>query len=141
MGQIGEIFQIIFTQPIFNVLMLLYNLFGSLALSIIVLTLIVRLAMFPLTLKQLKSTKAIGVFSKIALKNQVDDLMKQFSDYYQGKSKSSTPELRRSYDMLLMKVLSLLQDSDQQLAVQVVSSREAIWGLLSDPKRFATLQG
>ncbi len=58
MGQIGEIFQLIFTQPIFNVLMLLYNLFGSLALSIIILTLIVRLAMFPLTLKQLKSTKA-----------------------------------------------------------------------------------
>src|SRR6185295_15408260 len=36
--------------------------------------------------KQLKSTKAIGVFSKIALKNQVDDLMKLFRDHYKGKS-------------------------------------------------------
>src|SRR6266699_3907292 len=63
-GQIGEIFQLIFTQPIFNVLMLLYNLFGSLALSIIILTLIVRLAMFPLTLKQLKSTKATQAIYK-----------------------------------------------------------------------------
>jgi YidC/Oxa1 family membrane protein insertase len=50
-GPIGHIFQIIITQPIFNVLMLLYDLFGTMALSIIVLTLIVRLALFPLTLE------------------------------------------------------------------------------------------
>jgi hypothetical protein len=91
--------------------------------------------------EKLKATKAIGVFTKISLKNQVDDLMKQFGDYYQGKGKTTMPELRRAYDLLLMKVLSLLQDSDQKLASEVVSSREAIWGLLSDPKKFATLQG
>jgi hypothetical protein len=91
--------------------------------------------------EKLKATKAIGVFTKISLKNQVDDLMKQFSDHYQGKGKATMPELRRAYDLLLMKVLSLLQDSDQKLASEVVSSREAIWGLLSDPKKFATLQG
>jgi YidC/Oxa1 family membrane protein insertase len=74
-GQIGEIFQIIFTQPIFNVLMLLYNLFGSLALAIIVLTLIVRLAMFPLTLKQLKSTKATQ-----AIQPLIADVRKKYKD-------------------------------------------------------------
>lgn len=89
---------------------------------------------------QLKATKAIGVFTKIALKNQVDDLMKRFRDYYQGKGKLTMPELRRSYDLLMMKVLSLLQDDDQKLASAVFSSREAIWGLLSDQKKFAALQ-
>jgi YidC/Oxa1 family membrane protein insertase len=74
-GQIGEIFQLIFTQPIFNVLMLLYNLFGSLALSIILLTLIVRLAMFPLTLKQLKSTKATQ-----AIQPLIADVRKKYKD-------------------------------------------------------------
>jgi hypothetical protein len=88
---------------------------------------------------QLKATKAIGVFTKIALKNQVDDLMDQFRAYYQGNTKTTMPELRRRYDLLMMKVLSLLQDSDQRLASEVVSSREAIWALLSDPKKFATL--
>lgn len=88
----------------------------------------------------MKATKAIGVFTKISLKNQVDDLLGQFRTYYQGKGKITMPELRRSYDMLMMKVLSLLQDSDQRLASAIVSSREAIWGLLSDPKKFATLQ-
>ena len=49
-------------------------------------------------------------------------------------------DLRRSYNLLMMKVLSLLQDDDQKLASAIVSSREAIWGLLADPKTFATLQ-
>ena len=91
--------------------------------------------------EQLKETKAIGVFTKITLKNQVDDLLQQFRDYYQGKAKTTMAQLRRSYDLLLMKVLSLLQDADQKLAAAIMSSREAIWSLLADPKKFATLDG
>jgi hypothetical protein len=90
---------------------------------------------------ELKETKAIGFFTKIALKNQVDDLLDQFREYYQGKAKLTMTDLRRSYDLLMMKVLSLLQDEDPRLASAIVSSREAIWGLLADPKKFATLQG
>ena len=89
--------------------------------------------------QQLKDTKAIGVFTKISLKNQVDDLMKQFRGHYDGKAKPTLAELRQSYDLLMMKVLSLLQDSDQTLASAIVSSREAIWGLLSDQKKFNAL--
>jgi hypothetical protein len=100
----------------------------------------------PLTLdlnslkERLRATKAIGVFTKIALKNQVDDLLEQFSEYYQGKAKITMTDLRRSYNLLMMKVLSLLQDDDQTLASAIVSSREAIWGLLANPTTFATLQ-
>jgi len=90
--------------------------------------------------KQLKETKAIGLFTKIALKNQVDDLLDQFRKHYQGKSKTDMMELRRSYNLLMMKVLSLLQNDDQKLASTIVSSREAIWDLLSDPTKFANLQ-
>ena len=89
---------------------------------------------------RLRSTKAIGVFTKLSLKNKVDDLMKQFTEHYQG-TKPPLAELRQSYDLLLMKVLSLLQDSDQALASEVVSSREAIWALLADEKKFFALQG
>jgi hypothetical protein len=90
---------------------------------------------------QLKETKAIGFLTKITLKNQVDDLLNLFREYYQGKAKLTMTDLRRSYDLLMMKVLSLLQDEDQKLASDIVSSREAIWGLLADPKKFATFQG
>jgi hypothetical protein len=88
---------------------------------------------------QLRATKAIGFFTKISLKNQVDDLMKQFREHYQGKSGRTMTDLRRSYDLLIMKVLSLLQDTDQKLASAIVSSREAIWALLSDQNKFANL--
>jgi hypothetical protein len=90
---------------------------------------------------QLKETKAIGLFTKITLKNQVDDLLGQFRRYYQGKAKLTLKDLRRSYDLLMMKVLTLLQDDDQRLASAIVSSREAIWRLLANEKTFATLQG
>jgi hypothetical protein len=89
---------------------------------------------------QLKATKAIGVFTKLTLKNQVDDLLDEFRDHHAGKAKPSVTELRRSYDLLMMKVLSLLQDRDQKLASQILSSRERIWGVLADPKEFAALQ-
>lgn len=89
---------------------------------------------------QLRETKAIGVFTKISLKNKVDDLMKQFREYHQGKTTLSMKQLRQSYDLLLMKVLSLLQDSDQKLASAIVASREAIWDLLSDQKKFDALE-
>ena len=90
--------------------------------------------------EELRATKAIGFFTKITLKNQVDDLLDRFREYYQGKARLRMTDLRRSYDLLLMKVLSLLQDTDQKLASAIVSSREAIWGLLADPTKFATLE-
>jgi hypothetical protein len=89
---------------------------------------------------QLKQTKAIGIFTKLTLKNQVDDLLAQFRQHHAGKANPTITELRRSYDLLMMKVLSLLQDHDQKLASDIVSSRERIWGLLADPKKFAALQ-
>jgi hypothetical protein len=99
----------------------------------------------PLDLKamteELKATRALGVFTKIALKNQIDDLLDRFDQFYQGTATLPMRDLRRSYDLLMMKVLSLLQDEDQKLASAIVSSREAIWGLLADPKKFGTLRG
>ena len=88
---------------------------------------------------RLKETKAIGVFTKLALKNQVDDLLNQFRAHYHGQSKTTRAELRRAYEMLLLKVLALLQDSDPPLAGAIVASREAIWGILADPAKFATI--
>jgi hypothetical protein len=89
--------------------------------------------------QRLRETKAIGALTKIALKNQVDDLLEQFRTFYQGKRDTDLARLRRSYDLLVMKFLSLLQDEDKPLANAIVASREEIWGLLSDRTKFATL--
>jgi hypothetical protein len=99
----------------------------------------------PLDLKaletELRETKAIGVMTKLSLKNQVDDLLSQFRAFYQGKLKTTLAELRRPFDLLVLKLLSLLQDSDPALAAAIVMSREAIWGILSDRAKFASLDG
>jgi hypothetical protein len=89
---------------------------------------------------ELKQTKAIGLMTKLSLKNQVDDLLDEFRKHHAGKPTPTLAELRHSYDLLMMKVLSLLQDRDRKLASEIVSSREQIWGLLADPKKFAALQ-
>jgi hypothetical protein len=85
---------------------------------------------------RLRDTKAIGMFTKVSLKNQVDDLLDKFRAYYHGQTRPGLAELRRPYDLLLMKVLSLLQDTDPPLARDIVASREAIWGILADRKKF-----
>ena len=89
--------------------------------------------------QRLKDTNAIGVLTKIALKNQVDDLLDQFRAFYQGKLKTTLAELRRSYDLLVLKVLALLQDRDPSLASAIVASREAIWGILADRAKFEAI--
>lgn len=89
--------------------------------------------------QRLKDTRAIGVFTKLSLKNQVDDLLSQFRAFHNRKSATPLGELRQRYDLLLLKVLSLLQDGDPPLASAISSSREAIWSILSDPQKFAKL--
>lgn len=85
---------------------------------------------------RLRDTHAIGVFTKLALKNQVDDLLKLFRAYHQSGQKTSVASLRQPYNMLVLKVLSLVQDSDPSLARTLSGSREAIWGILADPEKF-----
>ena len=89
--------------------------------------------------QRLRDTHAIGVFTKLSLKNQVDDLLNEFRTLYNSPDRHPSPELRQRYDLLLLKVLSLLQDSDPSLAAAISSSREAIWGILSDPEKFSRI--
>lgn len=94
----------------------------------------------PLDLKsleaRLRQTRAIGMLTKLSLKNQVDDLVGKFRAYHRRQGTTTLADLRRNYDMLFMKVLSLLQDSDPSLARDIVRSRSAIWSILEDPKKF-----
>jgi len=89
--------------------------------------------------KRLRETDAIGVFTKLTLKNQVDDLLDRFQAHYEGRAKSTVPELRQPFDLLILKVLSLLQDRDSSLAGAILASREAMWGILADPVKFQKL--
>ena len=95
----------------------------------------------PLDLKsleqRLKDTGAIGVLTNLSLKNQVDDLVGRFKAFHGGQRPPTLGELRPAFDLMLMKVLSLLQDKDAALARDINASREAIWGVLADQDKFA----
>lgn len=90
--------------------------------------------------QRLRDTHAIGVFTKLSLKNQVDDLLGEFRAFHGGRSRPPLTDLRQHYDLLLMKVLTLLQDGDPPLASAILASREAIWAMLSDPEKFHKIQ-
>jgi hypothetical protein len=85
---------------------------------------------------RLRETKAIGVLTKLSVKNQADDLLAQFRAYHQQQGQVTLAELRRSYDMLVLKLLSLVQDGDPLLAKDIDRSRTAIWDILADRMKF-----
>lgn len=89
--------------------------------------------------RRLRETKAIGFFTKLSLKNQVDDLVERFRRFHSGGSDTAIGELRERYNLLFLKVLSLLQDDDPKLFHDIAASREAIWDLLADPVKFRNL--
>src|SRR4029453_3380123 len=89
--------------------------------------------------KRLRDTSAIGLFTKLALKNEVDDLLERVRTFHEGRGGATLAKLRESYDLLVLKVVSLLQDKDAPLARDIFTSREALWNLLADPVKFKTL--
>ena len=54
-----SLFDRILTQPIFNLLAFIYNFIGDFGVAIIIVTVIVRLCLWPLVKKQLYQTSAL----------------------------------------------------------------------------------
>lgn len=77
------VFHWVFYQPVYNVLMLIYEAIhvvpGSFALAIIILTLLIRGALIPLTRKQLKSSREMQV-----LQPKIKELQAQYRGDPQG---------------------------------------------------------
>lgn len=89
--------------------------------------------------QRLRDTHAIGIFTKLSLKNQVDDLLAQFKSFHHGQTPPTLTQLRQKFELLLIKVVTVLQDGDAALAAAVSASREALWSVLSDPQKFAKI--
>lgn len=88
---------------------------------------------------RLRETDAIGVMTKLAVKNQVDDLIEAFATYHKGDKSVPLPQLRDRFNLLLMKVASLVQDGDPKLFTDISGARDGLWQMLSDPQNFARL--
>ena len=87
----------------------------------------------------LQNTKALGFFTKLALKNEVDDLLDGMRRYHAERRGGSLKGLRERFDLLLLKLRTLLQDEDWALAAKLSAGREALWNQLADPVEFAEI--
>ncbi len=88
---------------------------------------------------RLRATKAIGFFTKLALKNQIDDLLDKFREYHGRIGEASLEPLREQFNLLFLKIISLLQDNDPDLFRILAGARETLWNKLADPTAFAQL--
>jgi len=88
---------------------------------------------------RIRETGAIGFFTKLALKNQIDDLLSGFRVFHAGDSDTELSVLNDRFNLLLMKVITLLQDDDPKLFQDIVSAREILWINLADPEWFSRL--
>ena len=91
---------------------------------------------------RLVETDAIGFFTKLELKSQIDELTEKFREFHAANAESENDKLnglREEFDLLLLKVLTLLQDDDPTLHRDVAKARPQIWETFSDPELFAKL--
>ncbi|MEM7405443.1 MAG: hypothetical protein AAF458_09140 [Pseudomonadota bacterium] len=88
---------------------------------------------------RLVDTDAIGFFTKLELKSQLDDLTERFREFHDAADSDELPQLREEFNGLLLKLLTLLQDEDPDLHRDLARARPQIWRTFSDPVLFAKL--
>ena len=72
---ISNFFYVVFYQPLFNLLIFLYNTIGDLGLAVILITLIVKGALYPISAKATKSQKQLK-----EIQPKVKEIQKEYED-------------------------------------------------------------
>ena len=84
--------------------------------------------------KRLTSTSAIGFFTKLAIRNDLVDLMGSIKKYRKKSIlNDKLDELRAHFDGLILKIVALL-DEDPDLSRDLYVGREDIWQSLLEVK-------
>lgn len=121
-----EAWNLILLQPMLNFLILLSNaLFSNFGLAIIALVIIVRLLMLPLTLRQLRSTKAVS-----ALQSKMQELQKKY-----GKDKQKLQqEIAKLYKESGVSPLGCVGPMLLQLPIWIALYQSIIRSLAATPE-------
>jgi hypothetical protein len=90
---------------------------------------------------RLRKTKAIGVFTKLELKSQVGELLDKMEGYHGSRNSLSLVQLEEHFNLLVMKLLVLLEDEDPQLHRDIARARPTLWTTLADPVQFSSIKG
>jgi hypothetical protein len=82
---------------------------------------------------RLKKTKAIGPLTKLKLKGEINNLLGKFESFHAGKNDLDIDQLNERFDLLYMKIVSLIQGKDPDLHRQLCNS----WDPLSRSLQFS----
>jgi len=82
--------------------------------------------------KQITKTKAIGLMTKLKLKGDINKLLSELKTFHAGNSPLTQEQHREHYDLLYMKVMTLVQDKDLELHHQLCNAWDPIWVSLQD---------
>ncbi len=88
---------------------------------------------------RISQSKALGLFTKLSLKHDIDGLLENVRKYHDGSGDGSLEQLRERYDVLVHKLVILLQDKDKELVNSIDDGRDKLWAILSDDKKFASI--
>ncbi|MEE9325230.1 MAG: YidC/Oxa1 family membrane protein insertase [Dehalococcoidia bacterium] len=126
MEAIGTIFNEIFLRPLLNSLVFLYNILGNnFGLAIIAFTIIIRILILPLTMRQLRSTRAM-----MGLQPKVQELQKKFK----GDRQRISQETMRLYKEEGINPIGCLGPTIIQLPIWIGLYRAILQALPSNPE-------
>jgi hypothetical protein len=84
-------------------------------------------------------SRSLGFLTKLSLKKDAERLLKDMHDHHAGISESSLEQLRERYDVMVHKLMILLQDKDNELTKSIDDARDKLWAILSDESKFASI--
>ena len=88
---------------------------------------------------RISQSKAPGLFTKLSLKHDIDGLLENVRKYHDGSGDGSLEQLRERYDVLVHKLMILLQEKDGELVKSIDDGRDKLWAILSDHDKFASI--
>ncbi len=88
---------------------------------------------------RISQSKALGLFTKLSLKQDIDGLLENVRKYHDGSGDGSLEQLRERYDVLVHKLMILLQEKDGELVKSIDDGRDKLWAILSDHEKFASI--
>jgi len=82
--------------------------------------------------KKIRKTKAIGVMTKLKLSSDINKLLKELNAFHAGNSSLTLEQQREQYDLLYMKIVTLVQKKDPELFHQLCNVWDPLWVALQD---------
>lgn len=87
---------------------------------------------------RISHSRALGFLTKLSLKLDIDGFLKMVQDYHdKGGAEESLEQLHERYEVMVHKLVVLLQDEDEELVESIENGRDKLWAMLADANKFA----